>query len=551
MVIIGLLRNKNDLLCFSFLLMLALLFHSCSKDPDIDGDPDVNNKNWMEASAEDIIQKYAEETKAEISQTDIDDIESYCGQFPLNAGAGIAPVLVEENADMGTILMPDINQRDWAYAYLGIQYTLAGIFLQGQEYQLTKALWCFLEAASLNPDEPEHYANIAFHLNGKEAYYDALIVLMKAKSIQHHDSINVMACNNMAYAYAAVKDPTMALIEMNNALSQWPDNEFLLEKVNIYSEGMNDSESNYADVIGMGCSEVGNIEIYPPELSTDQLSTNGLMYYQKLISLIQEYIVKFSELPWYECPASLEDIMDLWQQIASLRDNRSDCYSTTENAQLCDKCDKPYETALHNMALYVSGDVITVTQQWQTRSLKLAAEYRERIFSDIRQESSINENDRNVFLAYWEEYFLYESASIWEISISNMCYAKDFERSYRPQLSCYTYEVPPVILPFGGKISIWVGLGSISIDANKGEAEIQFGQGWQGSIGWNWKTNTPTLGIGYGVNLDKLIQPGAFIRYTPGKGLVGSVDISPATEFILPGASAPSIPIAKLGAFMN
>ncbi len=34
-------------------------------------------------------------------------------------------------------------------------------------------------------------------------------------------------------------------------------------------------------------------------------------------------------------------------------------------------------------------------------------------------------------------------------------------------------------------------------------------------------------------------------------GVVGSVGIGPATDFILAGTSAPSVPIAKLGAFMN
>ncbi|MFB6317280.1 tetratricopeptide repeat protein [Saccharicrinis sp. FJH54] len=542
--------NRNSPIYYIAFLACLVLISACRKDkfsPDNDSDNGI-----VPPTPNEILSKYSESLELELSGSDIETIQTYTNQYPLSATGGNPDIVVNLDKSMGTDLMPAIHQRDWAYAYLGLQYTLVGGLVSGKEDYLDKGLWCFIQAALLNPDEAEHLTNIAFHLNMKDEYQDAKVLLIKAKSLIPDDSVIVMLSNNLAYSYAYLNDYSGAIFEINSALSVWPSNDFLLDKYKLYAKGL--ANNSNVPSAPMTCNEINpDIEDYYVEIDISKLSENGQSFYAEvLLESFLTYVFEISYVPIAYLPNSLNDDIDLLPELGQLQNKRLECLKNTTSPQdACENCETPYEQGMHILAVNLCNEVINSTYYYHSRCLKLIESNKYHIMALISGNSDITNNDKQLLYQYTENYFLYEISKIWYISTGNLCEAKDFELEYRPHLDCYAFVFPEPELPFGGNLSIWFGIGSFTIDANNGNIELQLGQGWQGSFAWNFKTNTPTIGVGYGLNLDKIIEPGAFIRYTPGKGMVASIDINPGFMFVLPKYQAPSIPIAKLGCFMN
>lgn len=118
--------------------------------------------------------------------------------------------------------------RDWAFAAEGFGYTLRGIFVTGEATQLDVGLWCFLQAARLRPDEPEHLVNVAFHLNERAAHADARVLLEHALRL---DPELPGAHNNLAFAHAGEGALDAAIAHAMQAFAAPEGSEIVAERL--------------------------------------------------------------------------------------------------------------------------------------------------------------------------------------------------------------------------------------------------------------------------------------------------------------------------------
>jgi hypothetical protein len=127
---------------------------------------------------------------------------------------------------------PQVNRRDWGYAFCGFIFTLAGNTAEDFKSWIDVGFWCFLEAALLQL-EPDHLLNVGFHLNNKEAYKDAELVLCYARALDPYDS---RVRNNLAHSLASSGERDSAIIEEQMAVALAPDNQWYRAKLDTYLE---------------------------------------------------------------------------------------------------------------------------------------------------------------------------------------------------------------------------------------------------------------------------------------------------------------------------
>ena len=87
---------------------------------------------------------------------------------------------------------------------------------------------------------------------------------------------------------------------------------------------------------------------------------------------------------------------------------------------------------------------------------------------------------------------------------------------------------------FCGNISLSLGFLTVDIGGREGKIEASFGQGLQYTVGWNLKEHLPIYGIGIGVNLDKIVNLGAVLKWGSSSGLNGVVDLGAAIPMVGP-----------------
>jgi hypothetical protein len=103
------------------------------------------------------------------------------------------------------------------------------------------------------------------------------------------------------------------------------------------------------------------------------------------------------------------------------------------------------------------------------------------------------------------------------------------------------------------KWTFWFIIGSISYDP-KGDFELSLGQGLAFKYKYNFARDISNIGVGYGINLDKIIEAGATLYFNPTEGVQGelSADFSPPLPMLivdLPTGVKTSKPL--FGSIMN
>jgi len=147
-----------------------------------------------------------------ISQTELSRVSTYANRFPVNQPPNVLSISFDISGDNN--IQRVVNRRDWAYALEGLRYTLIGGLNKGSEKMIDVGFWCFLKAALLRM-EPNHLANIGFHLNNKGAFGDAASILCFARSLNNgHSNIH----NNLAHTLASTGNYSDALAEQAAAM---------------------------------------------------------------------------------------------------------------------------------------------------------------------------------------------------------------------------------------------------------------------------------------------------------------------------------------------
>ncbi len=244
--------NKRLLSVFFFLLSLAVVITACGggggggsgSDGSTTGTTPApqptpttpgSSGNGTQADSTSIpilLQQYRDEIYSTLPVDKRKDVENYASGYPVEVSGNAEPVVVQSNGTPPQ-LTTVINRRDWAYDEKGITYTYMGIFAVGQEKMLDLGFWCFLEAALLRPDEPEHLSNVAFHLNERGKSADARKLLLHALSF---DNKNTVVLNNLAYASAALGDYGSAVTHSLVALCQDQGVSLILERLRYYAK---------------------------------------------------------------------------------------------------------------------------------------------------------------------------------------------------------------------------------------------------------------------------------------------------------------------------
>ena len=146
---------------------------------------------------------------------------------------------------------PVVRSRDWALARVGLAYTLAGAMGEGKAALFDLGYWCFLEAALIAPDEPQHLVNVAFHLNERERFEAALVVLARALEL---DPDLPGALSNQAYAQAGNGDYDAAIRSLLNELADGIAPVYARERLARYFDlaGFPEAAQSYRDMLAQG-----------------------------------------------------------------------------------------------------------------------------------------------------------------------------------------------------------------------------------------------------------------------------------------------------------
>jgi hypothetical protein len=215
------------------LLLLAVIFFSLILTPQPSysgaGAPAVKTEAEIRA----ILVKWRDTIKPTLNQAHVAEVEKQANALPLENPQGTFPVTYDDSeTDSAVDVKTKANRRDWAYALDGFLYTLIGGVGDGQADKLDLGFWCFIEAALLQMI-PDHLNAIAFHLNERGEYDDAISVLHYVCSLNPYLP---SARNNLAYALSGKGDHKSAYNEMSQAVSLSPDNERFKKKLKYYAD---------------------------------------------------------------------------------------------------------------------------------------------------------------------------------------------------------------------------------------------------------------------------------------------------------------------------
>jgi hypothetical protein len=511
-------------------------------------------------------------------------VEVGVGPYPVTAPPGTPPFTVQGTGDGGTRdLRIDVGQRDWAFALYGAEYALRGGFDQDAPQLLDVAFWAYLEAALLAPNEAEHLASVGFFLGDRGDYEDARAVLLCGKELAP-DSVPIH--NNLAFALAGLGDPRGAVSEELAAVSRAPTATFLWNRLAFYYDRAGWSDLGALARAALEAPDGGAPLCVPddsgsdagvpacPTLPTPPTSAAALEVYVALATLASDDLLRdlagVGGAP--NVPDTLENVPDLWTTIADLRTRREDCYQqvSEENGDkgdevrrvlMCERCDRPELASERSLAHQLVAQIIARTRTWANQTLIVIADYLPRGMQLIDARSELTAAERASLGAYWNY-----QLSMWLDVVKtglreNDANGRQLTRDYDANLAaldCGRGDLPEwlwnndEILPFNGKITVWFVVGQISIDIHEGKVVLQLGEGVQFKVGWNWKSQWPILGVGYGLSLDKIIETGAFIGFEPDRGLQGTIELSPAGyPLVLLGADPPEAALFHIGAPMN
>jgi len=262
--------------CAVLLIFTAFPAFMASSAP---ANPDPAPKVKTDAGIRAILEKWRDKIKPTLPAAHVVEIEKHVASFPVNAPEGVFPISYEDSENESDVdIRPKPNRRDWAFAMEGFLYTFLGGHGVGQEAKLDIGFWCFIEAALIHLT-PDHLASVAFHLNERGGYDDAISILTCVKSLNPY---HFTARNNLAYSYSANGNSKAAYVEMSQAAFLKPHDERYQRKLKFY-----------ADKAGINTTQI--------EAETQQAPAPSKAYADTMIALMaasREFYMEFMHIRW-------------------------------------------------------------------------------------------------------------------------------------------------------------------------------------------------------------------------------------------------------------
>ena len=512
-----------------------------------------------------LLQQYRDEIYPTLPVDKRKEVENFASGYPVEVSGNAEPVVLQSNGTPPQ-LKAVINRKDWAYAEKGINYTYIGIFAVGQEKMLDVGFWCFLEAALLHPEEPEHLSNVAFYLNERGKSTDARKLLLRALSF---DNKNTIVLNNLAYASAALGDYACAVTHSLAAMGQQQGVSLIAERLRYYAK-----EGGYDLVAKMAEAILGDLQQMPTleDVRPKNLSDNGRAVFNQLgeeegkksgaqlkleealrpqymamVKLDNEILYLLSDDYGYKCVMAG----------APWSSERDECMACTVKP-----FNQAFELSMNHFVMYKEYYILLYQGYVQIDGEHAA------IGMEIIDRASLPPQDQMFLRTYWS-YISLSAMKSHIMQLNDVRQKKPTPVQYFPHYSwvmeCLTK--PPnggldtlyndartraseCLMIFCGNISLSLGFLTVDIGGREGTVEASFGQGLQYTVGWNLKKHLPIYGIGIGVNLDKIVNLGAVLKWGPSSRLNGVVDLGAAIPMVGP-ILPPRLPIAKWDRFGN
>ena len=508
-----------------------------------------------------IVQDYLREYGSQISQEAKEDIETTVTEYPVKVrpASEALTLIVEEGEEINITL--DIKTRDWAYAAIGLENSLIGGLVDGQEDKLDHGLYCFLQAVALNIDEPEHLSNLAFHLNNNGDYNNAEILLQHALTL---DEDYYPSLSNLAYAYAGQGDYEKAILQQLKVVSLCPEKLHYLRLADYY-EKAGFTETSEAVIKAV---EGNQEEIFIPTPPTLSLSSNARDLLYEIDALEYNLTIKFEEIHdskfqilCYKLDKLNNDtITPLWEWAFF------ECpMGLPEGGDACKQCWNPAtEEAFNLISAMISGQSPALIHAFESEAFK-ELDYYTRQATEIVEEADLVESERETLLNEIYHRFTVEQPihimnyrSIWRSRCDDSLFPYllmfiGFQCEGSPIEDFELRELNPDIDPiFGKKWTIWFLIGSISNDP-EGNFEISLGQIFSGRWRYNYARGVSSVGVGVGLNLGKVWKLGVSMYFNPTDGvqpeLSGGLS-SPIPMYI------PDVPFSitsrpRIGSLMN
>lgn len=192
-----------------------------------------------------ILDQWRAELESHIAVEARQRVTAAADTYPLTANPEL-PALSYELVGETYELKP--TRRDWAYALIGNLLTQAGLLEAGRDGELLRdlGLWSLVRAAQLTM-EPEHLANVGFHLNLRAQLEEARDLLIYANN-QAPAQADVH--NNLAFSYAALGDQEQAQAAQEMAYRAAPNDPHI--------------RSRYAAMISRPLAEQPSASTVPP-----------------------------------------------------------------------------------------------------------------------------------------------------------------------------------------------------------------------------------------------------------------------------------------------
>lgn len=188
-------------------------------DADGDGIGDVCDDpgtTTTSTSIRELLQRHLNAVEPQVPATLRQEITDLAVGYPADGDGTFEYVVLDASVPQYAV---EYGRRDWVYAWHGGALTLAASAEDNADALLDAGFWCFLKAALVQTEEPEHLANVGFHLNLRDSFKDAHAVLQYAAT--KSDQIPAVA-NNLGYAAAALGDMDLAISATQHAVALEP-----------------------------------------------------------------------------------------------------------------------------------------------------------------------------------------------------------------------------------------------------------------------------------------------------------------------------------------
>ena len=512
-----------------------------------------------------IIKEYLSEIGSQIPEAETENIEIAVKDYQIELQPASEAITVLAKVEEEIEYTLDIKTRDWAYAAFGIENTLIGGLVDEQEAKLDLGLYSFLQAAALNLDEPEHLSNVAFHLNNKGDYENAKTILRYALTI---DESYFPALSNLAYAYAGQGDYTKAILEQLKVVSLRPEKWYLLRLADYYEKaGL--PEASEVILSAIEGSQTESIPSLHPSIT---LSSNG--------EAVMDEVEKLDESLYAKCQAIIDSkrpplldlinkLMNEWVVIAErgLYECPMNVFSSGgDSHDVCVKCYVPAANEAFNLVSTARANALPLIHSFESEAFKELEKYTRQAV-EIVEDADLDESERESLLKEVHRRFTVEyTIRIMgpRQSVQSTCAQIQSEYSAAMAEGCgdVSMEIPKLdeedwecknFPTLCKKWKFWFIIGSISYDP-KGDFELSLGQGLAFKYKYNFARDISNIGVGYGINLDKIILAGATLYFNPTEGVQGelSAGFAPPLPMLivdLPTSVKTSKPL--FGSFMN